>query len=48
MLLGEKKVRIGVIGAGPAGLATLRVLARYPERYKVVAFESRSDIGGVW
>jgi len=46
--MGSEKIRVGVVGAGPSGLACLRVFLQFPDRYDVVAFEARSDIGGVW
>jgi cation diffusion facilitator CzcD-associated flavoprotein CzcO len=39
-------VRLAVVGAGPAGLATLRALAAHG--FDAVAFERRPCIGGVW
>ncbi|KAJ3538406.1 hypothetical protein NM688_g6525 [Phlebia brevispora] len=43
---------ICVIGAGPSGLAALKVISESPQfksgRWNVVAFESREDLGGVW
>ncbi|KAJ2402975.1 monooxygenase [Coemansia sp. RSA 2559] len=41
--------RIGVIGAGPAGLAVARVLASEPGMpFAVTVLERSNDIGGVW
>ncbi|HMO02754.1 MAG TPA: FAD-dependent oxidoreductase [Oligoflexia bacterium] len=37
---------IAVIGAGPAGLPTIKELAK--EDLKVVAFEQRANLGGMW
>lgn len=44
--------KIGIIGAGPAGLAALKTVLDSPQ-YKAgqwipIAFEAREDIGGVW
>lgn len=47
-------VRIAVIGAGSAGLAQIKQCLdafRRPEvkhRLELVAFEPRSDVGGLW
>lgn len=44
--------RICVIGAGPAGLAALKCITSHPSyisgQWLPFAYESRSDIGGVW
>jgi cation diffusion facilitator CzcD-associated flavoprotein CzcO len=41
-----------VIGAGPNGLATLKVLAETQQvqsgQWTLVAFEERDKIGGIW
>ena len=39
-------MRVAVIGAGPSGLATARVLREVG--HDVVVFEARPDVGGVW
>ncbi|KAI0868985.1 FAD/NAD(P)-binding domain-containing protein [Hypoxylon argillaceum] len=39
-------IRIAVIGLGPAGLTALKSLRE--EGFSVVAFERRSEIGGLW
>ncbi|KAI3324535.1 FAD/NAD(P)-binding domain-containing protein [Xylariaceae sp. AK1471] len=41
-----EKVRIAVIGLGPAGLTALKSLRE--EGFNVVAFERRNAIGGLW
>lgn len=46
------KKRICIIGAGPAGLGALKVIADAPQYkqglWEPVAFEAREAIGGVW
>ena len=44
------KKRICIIGAGVAGLCCLRHLttARNLQKFDVVAFEEKSEIGGIW
>ena len=46
------KQRICVIGAGPTGLAALKIVADAPQfkngLWEVVAFEAREAIGGLW
>lgn len=43
---------ICVIGAGPSGLAALKVIAETPQYkegiWRPVAFEAREALGGVW
>ncbi|BAP69657.1 thiol-specific monooxygenase [Kluyveromyces marxianus] len=41
-------VSVGVIGAGPAGLATARVLVANNKAAKVDLFEASDKVGGVW
>jgi cation diffusion facilitator CzcD-associated flavoprotein CzcO len=49
-----KKRRIVAVGAGPSGLAVLRVFADElkeeiaSERCEIICFEKREDLGGVW
>lgn len=49
---GEERKRIAVVGAGSAGLGTLKVLrdvaAEKGLEWNIVAFEQRSDVGGIW
>jgi hypothetical protein len=44
--------KICVVGGGAAGLATLKVIVDTPQyqagTWKVVAFEARDKVGGVW
>ena len=40
--------RVCVIGAGPAGLISLRHLVSRPDDFEVVAFEQMSKVGGQW
>ncbi len=40
-------MQVGVIGAGAAGLALLRVLSK-KSSFKLVAFERASVPGGLW
>ncbi|KAF9477948.1 FAD/NAD(P)-binding domain-containing protein [Pholiota conissans] len=49
---GSQVVRIGIIGAGPAGLAALKTVLDTPQ-YKAgqwipTVLEAREDVGGVW
>ena len=43
---------IGIIGAGPSGLAALKVVLESAQfkagKWDVVAFEARGNVGGVW
>ncbi|KAF9528346.1 hypothetical protein CPB83DRAFT_869524 [Crepidotus variabilis] len=43
---------IGIIGAGPGGLAALKAVLDSPQfregSWKVTAFEAREDVGGIW
>ena len=41
---------IAIIGAGSAGLATLKTLLDVPEHnsWDIVLFERREDVGGIW
>jgi len=43
---------IGIIGAGPAGLAALEVVLESVQfkagKWDVAAFEARGNVGGVW
>lgn len=43
-------VRILVIGAGPAGLSTLKALNRLPsiEKYEIVCIEKQPEWSGQW
>ena len=41
-------LKVAVIGAGAAGLAALRHLAKKPELFQPVAFEQSFSIGGTW
>ncbi|KAI0656895.1 FAD/NAD-P-binding domain-containing protein [Cubamyces menziesii] len=48
----ENRRRIGVIGAGPAGLAAVKII-KDSQQYKdglwtVTAFEAREEVGGIW
>ncbi|KAI8824439.1 uncharacterized protein EV422DRAFT_618104 [Fimicolochytrium jonesii] len=42
--------RVCIVGAGPCGLATLKAFKDYPHTrsWDVVAFEAKTDVGGVW
>ena len=48
----EPTKSIAVIGAGSAGLAALKTLLDLPEEtrkgWKIVLYEQRRDVGGVW
>lgn len=37
-----------VIGAGPAGLAALRSLAKCEDKVKITAYDSNGGVGGQW
>ncbi|KIM46828.1 hypothetical protein M413DRAFT_64018 [Hebeloma cylindrosporum] len=43
---------IGIIGAGPSGLAALKVVLESAQfkagKWAVVVFEARETVGGVW
>ncbi|RHY57651.1 hypothetical protein DYB30_006541 [Aphanomyces astaci] len=41
-------MRVAVIGAGPAGLAALKVFQDVVDADDLVAFDSQEDIGGTW
>ena len=43
-----EKVKVAIIGAGPAGLCGLSHLSKFPDRFKVTAFEQIGSIGGTW
>lgn len=40
--------RVAVIGAGPAGLTTLKYLREHPTEVEVVCFERNGQAGGEW
>ena len=40
--------KIAIVGAGPAGLCSLRHFRKYPEKFTVQAFEQNSQAGGMW
>jgi cation diffusion facilitator CzcD-associated flavoprotein CzcO len=44
--------RVCIVGAGAAGLATLKVLAETRQvqsgQWSMVAFEERDNVGGIW
>ncbi len=48
----EASKRVCIIGAGANGLATLKILAETHQvqsgRWKLVAFEERDNVGGIW
>lgn len=44
----HNKIKVCVIGAGGAGLATLKELSSYPNDFEPIGFEINSDIGGLW
>ena len=44
----DLQMRVAVIGTGVAGLCCLRHLTRYPDYFKVQAFEQSNQIGGTW
>ncbi|KAG8834456.1 hypothetical protein FRC17_008678 [Serendipita sp. 399] len=48
----SERKRIAVIGAGSAGLGALKILLATKEwednEWEVIAFEQRSDLGGIW
>ena len=46
--MASQKTRVAVIGAGPAGLCTLKHLAQSPNDYEIVAFERNFWPGGLW
>lgn len=46
--MASEKKRIAVIGAGPAGLCTLKHLSQSSEDYEIVAFERNFWPGGLW
>ncbi|KAG7089370.1 hypothetical protein E1B28_011060 [Marasmius oreades] len=49
---GMTRKRICIIGAGPAGLAALKVVLDSPHykagKWEVVCFEAREGVGGIW
>lgn len=46
--MASEKKRIAVIGAGPAGLCTLKHLSQSSQDYEIVAFERNFWPGGLW
>lgn len=42
------KIRIGIIGAGAAGLCAGRNMVHYPDLYEFLIFEQSSEVGGTW
>lgn len=42
------KIRIGVIGAGAAGLCAGKNMVHQPEKYEFIIFEQSSEVGGTW
>ncbi|KAG7337419.1 monooxygenase domain protein [Nitzschia inconspicua] len=45
---GGSKIRVAVVGAGVAGLQTVRALQARPDKVEVTAFEGASNVGGLW
>jgi len=37
-----------VIGAGPAGLATIKSLSEYKDELNITAYEISNRVGGIW
>ena len=45
----KSTAKVCIIGAGPAGLTTLRELAISPDiSYDITVYEKSSDVGGIW
>jgi dimethylaniline monooxygenase (N-oxide forming) len=44
----DSKIRVAVVGAGIAGLQTVRALKARPDKIEVTAFEGASTVGGLW
>ncbi len=50
---GEPNLRVGIVGTGAAGLATLMIISESPQVQSgqwtstVTAFEARKDVGGI-
>jgi cation diffusion facilitator CzcD-associated flavoprotein CzcO len=42
------RVRVAVIGAGPAGLCAARHLAADPRHFEFKVFEQGGEVGGTW
>lgn len=40
--------KVCVIGAGPAGLSSLKQLSTWPDEFEPIAFEKSSQVGGQW
>ncbi|KAJ8664231.1 hypothetical protein QAD02_005893 [Eretmocerus hayati] len=43
-----KKLRVCVIGAGPAGLSAARHLAVHQDKFEFTVYERSNEIGGIW
>ena len=46
-MMGTKMLKVGVIGAGPAGLCAARHLLSIPNT-EVTVFEYSNELGGTW
>ena len=42
-----KKTKVGIIGAGVAGMSAAWSLSRYPDKFDVTVYEKKSQAGGV-
>lgn len=42
------KCKVGIIGAGAAGLCAIRHFATRKDKFHISAFEQSDDIGGIW
>ena len=40
--------RVAVIGAGIAGLTTVKLLIERPEEFQVICYEGQDVVGGEW
>ena len=41
-------LKVAIIGAGPSGIAAVSALRAESSAFKIIVFERRTSIGGIW